>query len=111
MKLMEGDKDVWSVDKVFKQNKHMALVHGAEFAFQEIYVPYFQNTDNTLHIIADKVFVKTWKTVFSTIDTQLEKYAVCVKSCNIGGMKDLEEIVVMENIIRFHDVVAYTLSA
>jgi len=114
MKLMDGsneDKEVWSTVQTFNQKKNIALVHGAEFAFKDIYTSFFQNTDNALHIITDKVFVKTWKTIFNTFENQIEKYKVAVKSGDIGVMKDFEEIIIMENIIRFHDVVPYTIAA
>ena len=111
------DKEIWKDCITSNNKKNIALTHGCEHAFKTAYELFFQhqhlneNTSITLHVVTDKPFAKLWKSAFNNMESYVERYRASILAGDIGATQEIQELLIMENIVNFHNTVQYTLES
>lgn len=113
------DKEIWKDCITSNNKKNIALTHGCEHAFKTAYELFFQhhcqhqneNTSITLHVVTDKPFAKLWKSAFNNMESYVERYRASILAGDIGATQEIQELLIMENIVNFHNTIQYTLES
>ena len=105
------ESTMWTNTITCHSKKNVSLTHGTEHAFKHIYenFPDVRMPGAKLHVVTDKAFAKVWKSAFNTMESKLEEYAKSVREGNLGRIEELQETITMNNLIKFHDTIPYTL--